>query len=177
MCVCSLSYLAWKVHAPHSTFIAICGLSSSIISSHIFSSTARLLWGKYLIEHKMSFFLFSLKILSEAFLILRIIQRDIIINVHISVFMCSTRYSFQNLIKLEFYQQIFENDSNIKFYKNPLVLKRNWGGDFVRPNYLLVGWGIFNMVHCRWYYYYCCCCIWMSPVTDLFFLVLLLNQR
>jgi hypothetical protein len=41
-----------------------------------------------------------LQLLSETFLILRSIQRDIIINVHISVFIQSTRYSCQIFRKL-----------------------------------------------------------------------------
>jgi len=48
-------------------------------------------------------------------------------------------------MKLEFYRQIFEKFSNIKFYKNPSVLNRNLGGDFVIPNYPLLGGDIFNM--------------------------------
>ena len=44
-------------------------------------------------------------------------------------------------------------------------------------SYILFPWKYF-----RHYYYYCCCyyyyyTIWMSLVTGLFFLVLLLNQR
>jgi len=35
------------------------------------------------------------------------------------IFMQSTRYSCQILMKLEFSQHIFENYSNIKFHENP----------------------------------------------------------
>jgi hypothetical protein len=56
--------------------------------------------------------------LFEIFLIIRRIQRDIIINVQ-SVFMQITRYSCHILMKLEFSRQIFENYTNIKFYENP----------------------------------------------------------
>jgi hypothetical protein len=55
-------------------------------------------------------FWFSLQLLSEIFLILRIIERDII-NVH--------RYACQILMKLEFSGQILEKYSNIKFHENP----------------------------------------------------------
>jgi hypothetical protein len=37
----------------------------------------------------------------------------------IMVFMWSTRYSFQTLMKLEFSRQIFEKYSSIKFHENP----------------------------------------------------------
>jgi hypothetical protein len=54
-------------------------------------------------------FLFFLQLLFETFLILRRIQRDIVINVK-----TSNRYSFRILVKLEFSRQIFEKGSNIK---------------------------------------------------------------
>jgi hypothetical protein len=58
---------------------------------------------------------FSLRLLSETFLILRIIQRDIITL----VFMPKTQHSYQILVKLEFSREVFKKSSNIKFLENP----------------------------------------------------------
>jgi hypothetical protein len=55
--------------------------------------------------------------MSETFLILRRIQRDII-NVHRSSRKVP-RYSRQILIKVDFSQQIFQKYSNITFRENP----------------------------------------------------------
>jgi hypothetical protein len=62
-------------------------------------------------------FWFSLQLLSETFLILRRNKRDK--KKCILVFMWSTLYSCLIVMKLEFFQQIFEKSSNIKFHKNP----------------------------------------------------------
>ena len=62
-----------------------------------------------IIEHKMCF-KFWLQLSSEIFLVLRRIERDIIVNVHRS---SSTHYSFQILTKLEFSQQIFEKRNTL----------------------------------------------------------------
>ena len=55
--------------------------------------------------------------LSEPFFILRIIKRDLVINVHC----LDVQYPvfLSNLNKLEFSRQIFEKPSNIKFHENP----------------------------------------------------------
>jgi hypothetical protein len=57
--------------------------------------------------------------LSQTFLILRRIQRDIIINIHRSL--CKVPFIIVRfLMKLEFSRQIFEKkQSNIKFHENP----------------------------------------------------------
>jgi len=61
-------------------------------------------------------FLFSLKILSETFCILKIIERDIIINVN--WFLCREPVII-DLMKLEFsHRFFFEKYSNIKFHEN-----------------------------------------------------------
>jgi len=60
-------------------------------------------------------FWFSLQGLSGTFLILRRIQRDIVINIHI--FMRNSRYSSHIVMNLEFSRQIFEKQSNIKFHE------------------------------------------------------------
>jgi hypothetical protein len=65
-------------------------------------------------------FTFSPRLLSETFLILRRIQRVIIINVQISS-STRTRYSSQILIKLRFcrHTRIFGKSSGNKFHENP----------------------------------------------------------
>jgi hypothetical protein len=67
----------------------------------------------------ISYHIMLYQLLSETFLILRRIQRDIATNAHKSFFMQSTLYSCQILNKLEFSRQIFEESSNINFYRNP----------------------------------------------------------
>ena len=74
-------------------------------------------WGEKILNTKIMVW-FSQQLLSEAFPILRIIQRDIVTNVrkssckvpviHIRIFM-----------KLEYFQQIFEKYSDIKFRETP----------------------------------------------------------
>ena len=65
--------------------------------------------------HKTRVSIFS-KNLSATFLILKRIQRDIIVNVEL--FMYNTYYFCQNLIKFELFLQIFEKPLNIKFNEN-----------------------------------------------------------
>jgi hypothetical protein len=77
MCVCSLSYQACKTHEPYCT--VICGLSGCTIIFHIILKRERFS-EKQVIEHKMCVLIFSTN-LSKELLILRRIQRDIIINV------------------------------------------------------------------------------------------------
>jgi len=77
VCICSLSYLARKAHAPYCT--VICGLSRSTILSTL--SHKRYAVRKNVIKQKCVFW-FSLQIRSETFLILRGFQQRIIINVH-----------------------------------------------------------------------------------------------
>jgi hypothetical protein len=60
-------------------------------------------------------FSFSLQLFPEPFLLLRI-QGDI--KIRILVFMKSTIYSCPVLTKFEFSRYIFEEYSNVKFYKN-----------------------------------------------------------
>jgi hypothetical protein len=45
------------------------------------------------------------------------------------VFMCSTRYSCQIFIKMEFSQQIFKKYKNIKFHENPSSGSRFYHAD------------------------------------------------
>jgi hypothetical protein len=97
-------------HATRMRHIVICGLSGSTVYFHIISQTARFRGG--LLNMKCEFWI-SLQILSESFLILRRIWRDMIKKVY---WCTSTRYSCQILIKLVFSRKIFEKCSNIKFH-------------------------------------------------------------
>jgi len=63
-------------------------------------------------------FLFHLQLLSKTFLILRNVQRDIIINLltySYKVHVIPVRF----LMKLEFPRPNFGKSSNVKFYENP----------------------------------------------------------
>jgi hypothetical protein len=73
------------------------------------------------IEHKMCVLAFSVQFLYATFLILRRIERGMIIKC-VLVFAQSTRYSCQILMKLEFCRHIFEKYSNVKFHENPSIL-------------------------------------------------------
>jgi hypothetical protein len=79
-CVCNLSYPACNARTPLYTVIS--GLSGSTTFFHIISYTARFSRKKKVTEHKMCVFWFSLQLLTETFLILRRIQRDIVTNIH-----------------------------------------------------------------------------------------------
>ena len=61
---------------------------------------------------------FSLTLLSETFLNLRR-TKEHVSKKCILVFVYSTCYYCQILMKLEFYRQVFEKYSNIKFHENP----------------------------------------------------------
>jgi hypothetical protein len=63
---------------------------------------------------------FYLHLLSETFLILRVIQQDTTIN----VFRQSSRFSRQILMKLEFSRQLFDKRSNTIFLYNPPTRSR-----------------------------------------------------
>ena len=74
--------------------------------------------GKIFEKKKLNiFFLYSLQLLVETFLVLRRIQWDIIKHVP-QVLKDSTRNSCQILIKPEFSRQTFKKNSNIEFRKN-----------------------------------------------------------
>jgi hypothetical protein len=61
--------------------------------------------------------LISSTTLFQTFLILSRIHRDIVVNVHRSMY--STHCSYRILNRLRFSQQIFEKRPNIKFPENP----------------------------------------------------------
>ena len=77
VCVCSLGYQA-RTRVP--CCIMVCGLSGFTISLPIISQTAR--FSEKMLVNTKCVFWFYLQRLSEKFLILRRIQRDIVINVH-----------------------------------------------------------------------------------------------
>jgi hypothetical protein len=77
--------------------------------------------GKYLLNIKCVFW-FSLQLLSETFLILRRIQRDMVINVHRSS--CKVPLFLSDFNVLEFSRQIFKKCSNIKLHENPSSVSR-----------------------------------------------------
>ena len=88
-----------------------------IAGSNIFfpiTSNGTIFEKKKVIGHAMCYF--SLQILSETFLVLRRIVEDMIQKI-ILIFMQSTRYSCQILMKLEFSRRIFEKYT--KFHENP----------------------------------------------------------
>jgi len=70
---------------------------------------------KKVIEHKMYVLIFS-TVLPETFLIRRNERDD---KKCILIFMLSTRYSCQILMKIQFSRQIFQKCKNIKFHENP----------------------------------------------------------
>jgi hypothetical protein len=78
--VCGLSYPACKALEPYYTYIIICGPSGSTIFYHIISKRARLSERK-LLNFKKRVWL-SLQLMSEKSLILRRIERDVMINAH-----------------------------------------------------------------------------------------------
>jgi hypothetical protein len=84
--VCSISYPACKAHAPVLSSVACLALPYSSTLSH---ERHDFLKKKNVTEHETFVLIFSTN-MSEIYLIRRIIQRDIIINVHRS----SLKYSF-----------------------------------------------------------------------------------
>ena len=114
MCVCSLSYPTSNAHASY--YVVVCGLPGSTIFFDIVSQTARFFL-KELLNIKCVFW-FIAQILSKTFLILK---KNSATDNHkyTELFMWSTRYFCQILMKFEFYRQIFEKYSNIEFHENP----------------------------------------------------------
>ena len=68
------------------------------------------------IGYKMCILIFSVT-LPGKFLILGSVHRDMIKNVFWSSCKVRIRYSCQILVKIEFYRQILEKSSNIRFHK------------------------------------------------------------
>ena len=103
------SYPACKLKVPYIIVICGCPLLYNIFPYYFIKSTN--LWNKT-VENKMCVLIFSTP-LSETLVILRRIQRDIIINIHISAWKLPC--SFQILMEFKSAQQIFEKSSNIQF--------------------------------------------------------------
>ena len=97
MCVCSFSYPACIAHAPH------CLINGTIFGKTLPNLTC-VLW-------------FSLQLLSETFLVRRVIKRDTTVHGYGSSCKVSVILA-RCVLKLEFSRQIFENSSNIKFHGN-----------------------------------------------------------
>ena len=115
MCVCSLSYPAFKGHAPPHIFI--CGLSGSIIIFQIISSTLRFFREKNVIEYTRRVFWFFLQLLLETFLILRTTQRDTVTHTHTSS--CKHPLFSSNFNKTWIFSTYFRKSWNIKLHENP----------------------------------------------------------
>jgi hypothetical protein len=105
---CSLTYPACTAHALYC--IVICGLSGATIRFGVINCT---IFEKKILNLKCAF-TFSLQVLSQTFLILRRLWRDIAINVETS----SCKMSCRIVIKFDFFEGFLKN-SNIIFYKNP----------------------------------------------------------
>ena len=75
--VCNHSYPAFNAHAP--CHIVVCGVRLYIFPHHLINGTV---FGKILLKI-CAFFLFSLQLLSETFLILSRTERHMIINVYL----------------------------------------------------------------------------------------------
>ena len=93
-------------------YIAVCVMSGSTIYFHLINIT--FFRRKYL--NTQCVLLFSLQLLSQVAVILRIIRRDIIIK----VLSYSIKYPlfFQILMKIKFSRHIFEKYPNIKFHED-----------------------------------------------------------
>jgi hypothetical protein len=112
VCVCSLSHRSCNKHAPY--YVVICHLPVPYFST--LSHRVHDLWKK-IIEHET--FWFSLQILSAAFIMLRIIERDITkmyIRIHIKYLWFLLDFD-ETWIFATYSRKIH----NIKFYENPSI--------------------------------------------------------
>ena len=121
VCVCLYSCLTYPSCKSH-IFCAV--LPCRLSALNIFFTKDKIFGGKNT-EHKMCDFVFSTKLLWN----ICISKKNSLRHCHklMKVFMYSTRYSFQILIKLEFSRQILEKSSNIKFQEN------SWSGSRLIP--------------------------------------------
>ena len=117
MCICSLRYPSCNAHAPYCHLWSAPLYNTFSTCSH---KRQHFRGGGKLLSTKCVFWL-SLKRVSEIFLILRINERYMIkkLYIYMSVFIQSTIYCCQILIKIQLSGQIFKKSSNIKFHENP----------------------------------------------------------
>ena len=101
-----------KKQLRHIIFLSATSLAQPYFSTYFINGTisGKSYWTK-------NMFWFSLQLLSKTFLILRIIQRYIVINVKTSLLKHS--YFCQILMQLELSRQIFDSILNKKLYRNP----------------------------------------------------------
>ena len=95
--------------------IVICDLPGPTIFFHIISQTA--LFSKTKLLNIICVFWFSLQLLSETFLILRRIWRDIILHIRWSS--CTVPLLLSEFNEKLIFSITFEKYSNIKFHENP----------------------------------------------------------
>ena len=129
MCVC-MCILALVIRKGNRIFSAIYIILSPVwpgrlylIFPHYFIKGTIFEEKKKLIQQKMCILIFS-TIFSETFVILRRMQRDIIINVKrssrlVPVILVTVTTIVTILIKIERIQQIFQESTNIIFHENP----------------------------------------------------------
>jgi hypothetical protein len=111
VCVCSLSYSAFHSHAPY--YFVICGLTGCATLS-----TLSHIWHNFRKKslNTKCVFRFSLRFLSETFLILRRIQRDII-KTHLPS--CKAPLCLSDFYGTWISSAGFGEYCNIKFHQNP----------------------------------------------------------
>ena len=117
VCVCSLSYPACNAHAPY--YIVICGVSGCTIFFPNYVINCTIFGGGRVIVLKCVFW-FSLQLLCITYLILKIIQRCIIVSVSRSsckVPVIPVRFWWKSNSNATGFRQIF----NIKFHKNASI--------------------------------------------------------
>ena len=112
MLVCSVKYPARNAHAPYCLLWPAPSLQYFPTLSQ-----KRHDFRKQVTEYKMRVLIFCTKFCST-FVILRRIERDMV-KKSVSVFMQSTGYFCQILMKFEFSRPFFEKLLKIKFHDNP----------------------------------------------------------
>jgi len=111
VCVCNFSYPQRTAHPPYFHLWPVCNCSvfpHYLINSKIFE--------KKLLNIKCVFW-FSVQLLSETFLILRRLERDMIKNAYWTA--RKIPVTLVRLMTLEFSRQFWEEYSNAKFHENP----------------------------------------------------------
>jgi hypothetical protein len=117
VCVCTLALVIWHANVTFSVphYIITCDLPGCTTFFHIISKRARLS-GKKLLNTKCAFW-FYLQRLSEIFIILRRIQRDITINI-CRFYVKWPLYICHILIALESSRYVLEKSSSTTLHEN-----------------------------------------------------------